>query len=77
MTETNLALPKLQHVTITFPPGEERRLRDFYINVLGLKEKPVPEVATLEQERSNCIPCPMRQRYPKILPIIFASKLTI
>jgi catechol 2,3-dioxygenase-like lactoylglutathione lyase family enzyme len=42
MTETNLALPKLQHVTITFPPGEERRLRDFYINVLGLKEKPVP-----------------------------------
>jgi catechol 2,3-dioxygenase-like lactoylglutathione lyase family enzyme len=45
MTETNLALPKLQHVTITFPPGEERRLRDFYINVLGLKEKPVPEVA--------------------------------
>jgi catechol 2,3-dioxygenase-like lactoylglutathione lyase family enzyme len=44
MTETNLALPKLQHVTVTFPPGEERRLRDFYINVLGFKEKPVPKV---------------------------------
>ena len=44
MTETNLALPKLQHVTITFPPGEERRPRDFYINVLGFKEKPIPKV---------------------------------
>jgi catechol 2,3-dioxygenase-like lactoylglutathione lyase family enzyme len=45
MTASRLALPKLQHVTITFPPGEERRLRDFYINVLGFKEKPVPKVA--------------------------------
>jgi catechol 2,3-dioxygenase-like lactoylglutathione lyase family enzyme len=45
MTATSLALPKLQHVTITFAPGEERRLRDFYINVLGFKEKPVPKVA--------------------------------
>jgi catechol 2,3-dioxygenase-like lactoylglutathione lyase family enzyme len=44
MTATNLALPKLQHVTVTFPPGEESRLRDFYINVLGFKEKPVPKV---------------------------------
>ena len=44
MTATSLALPKLQHVTITFPPGEERRLRDFYVNVLGFKEKPVPKV---------------------------------
>jgi catechol 2,3-dioxygenase-like lactoylglutathione lyase family enzyme len=32
-------------VTITFPPGEEQRLRDFYIDVLGFKEKPVPDVA--------------------------------
>ena len=45
MTATNLVLPKLQHVTVTFPPGEEGRLRDFYINVLGFKEKPVPKVA--------------------------------
>jgi catechol 2,3-dioxygenase-like lactoylglutathione lyase family enzyme len=44
MTATNLVLPKLQHVTITFPPGEERRLRDFYVHVLGFKEKPVPKV---------------------------------
>jgi catechol 2,3-dioxygenase-like lactoylglutathione lyase family enzyme len=43
MTGTKLALPKLQHVTITFPPGEEKRVRDFYINVLGFKEKPVPK----------------------------------
>jgi catechol 2,3-dioxygenase-like lactoylglutathione lyase family enzyme len=45
MTATNLVLPKLQHVTVTFPPGEEGRLRDFYINVLRFKEKPVPKVA--------------------------------
>jgi catechol 2,3-dioxygenase-like lactoylglutathione lyase family enzyme len=44
MSATNSALPKLQHVTITFPPGEEHRLRDFYINVLGFEEKPVPKV---------------------------------
>src|SRR3981081_472336 len=44
MSATNLTLPKLQHVTITFPPGEESRLRDFYINVLGFKEKPIPKV---------------------------------
>jgi catechol 2,3-dioxygenase-like lactoylglutathione lyase family enzyme len=43
MTERKLALPKLQHVTITFPPGEEKRVRDFYIDVLGFKEKPVPK----------------------------------
>jgi catechol 2,3-dioxygenase-like lactoylglutathione lyase family enzyme len=44
MTATSLALPKLQHVTITFPPGGERRLRDFYVKVLGFKEKPIPKV---------------------------------
>jgi catechol 2,3-dioxygenase-like lactoylglutathione lyase family enzyme len=44
MTATNGALPKLQHVTITFPLGEERRLRAFYINILGFKEKPIPRV---------------------------------
>src|SRR6202022_779302 len=44
MTATNLALPKLQHVTVAVPPGGYGRLRDFYINVLGFKEKPVPKV---------------------------------
>ena len=44
MTAPNVALPKLQHVAITFTPGEEGRLRDFYINVLGFKEKPIPKV---------------------------------
>ncbi len=42
MTATNVALPKLQHVAITFPPGEAGRLRDFYINVLGFEQKPFP-----------------------------------
>ena len=36
--------PKFQHVTITFPPGEEARLRSFYVQALGLREKPVPKV---------------------------------
>jgi hypothetical protein len=36
--------PKLQHVTITFPPGEEARVRSFYVGTLGLREKPVPKV---------------------------------
>ena len=45
MSQTSPRLPRLQHVTITFPPGTEAKLRDFYMNVLGFKEKPVPEVA--------------------------------
>jgi catechol 2,3-dioxygenase-like lactoylglutathione lyase family enzyme len=36
--------PKLQHVTITFPPGEEARVRSFYAGALGLREKPIPKV---------------------------------
>ena len=36
--------PTLQHVTITFPAGEEARLRSFYVGALGLREKPVPKV---------------------------------
>jgi catechol 2,3-dioxygenase-like lactoylglutathione lyase family enzyme len=36
--------PKIQHVTITFPAGEEARLRSFYVGALGLREKPVPKV---------------------------------
>jgi catechol 2,3-dioxygenase-like lactoylglutathione lyase family enzyme len=36
--------PKLQHVTITFPPGEEARVRSFYVGALGLREKPTPKV---------------------------------
>jgi catechol 2,3-dioxygenase-like lactoylglutathione lyase family enzyme len=35
--------PKIQHVTITFPAGEEARLRSFYVGALGLREKPVPK----------------------------------
>ena len=37
-------LPKIQHVTITFSPGEEARLREFYSEVLGFREKPIPDV---------------------------------
>ena len=36
--------PKIQHVTITFPAGEEARLRSFYVGALGLREKSVPKV---------------------------------
>lgn len=39
-----LVSPKFQHVTITFPAGEEARLRSFYVGALGLREKPVPKV---------------------------------
>jgi catechol 2,3-dioxygenase-like lactoylglutathione lyase family enzyme len=38
------ATPKLQHVMIIFPPGQEETLRRFYVDVLGLSEKPVPKV---------------------------------
>jgi catechol 2,3-dioxygenase-like lactoylglutathione lyase family enzyme len=40
----NKAAPRFQHVTITFPPGQEARLRGFYVEVLGFREKPVPKV---------------------------------
>jgi catechol 2,3-dioxygenase-like lactoylglutathione lyase family enzyme len=36
--------PKIQHVTITFPPGEEERVRSFYVGALGLREKRTPKV---------------------------------
>lgn len=36
------ALPRFQHVTITFTPGQDQRLRRFYLEVLGFREKPVP-----------------------------------
>jgi catechol 2,3-dioxygenase-like lactoylglutathione lyase family enzyme len=36
--------PKFQHVTITFPPDQTARLRRFYGETLGLKEKPTPKV---------------------------------
>jgi len=36
--------PKIQHVTITFPLGQEVRVRSFYAGALGLREKPVPKV---------------------------------
>ena len=36
--------PRFQHVTITFSPGQETRVRSFYIGVLGFREKPTPKV---------------------------------
>jgi catechol 2,3-dioxygenase-like lactoylglutathione lyase family enzyme len=36
--------PRFQHVTITFPPGQEARARSFYVGVIGFREKPVPKV---------------------------------
>src|ERR1700740_3166962 len=44
MSTTTAAIPKFQHVTIIFPPGEEKLLRKFYVEVLGFREKPVPKV---------------------------------
>ncbi|MBV9489975.1 MAG: VOC family protein [Verrucomicrobia bacterium] len=38
-------LPRLQHVTITFLRGQEQRLREFYLDVIGFQEKPVPRPA--------------------------------
>jgi catechol 2,3-dioxygenase-like lactoylglutathione lyase family enzyme len=45
MNATTVGLPKFQHVTIIFPPGREKALRMFYVDVMGFREKPVPEVA--------------------------------
>ena len=36
--------PRIQHVTITFPPGQEARVRSFYAGALGMREKPTPKV---------------------------------
>ena len=44
MSATTAPTPKFQHVTIIFPPGEEARLREFYVEVMGFREKPVPKV---------------------------------
>ena len=44
MNVNDSALPKFQHVTITFPPGQEARLRGFYVGVLGFRERPIPKV---------------------------------
>jgi len=41
---TTVATPKFQHVTIIFPPGQEKLLRSFYGDVMGFREKPVPKV---------------------------------
>jgi catechol 2,3-dioxygenase-like lactoylglutathione lyase family enzyme len=39
---------RLQHVAVTFPPGEDAAIRRFYGEVLGIPEMPVPqEVAHL------------------------------
>ena len=44
MNTTETVLPRIQHVTITFPFGLETRVREFYAGTLGLREKPVPKV---------------------------------
>ncbi|MEA3162303.1 MAG: hypothetical protein QOE88_121 [Verrucomicrobiota bacterium] len=44
MNANELVSPKFQHVTITFPPGQEARVRSFYVGALGLREKPIPRV---------------------------------
>jgi catechol 2,3-dioxygenase-like lactoylglutathione lyase family enzyme len=44
MNATETTLPRIQHVTITFPFGSETRLREFYVGTLGLREKPTPKV---------------------------------
>jgi catechol 2,3-dioxygenase-like lactoylglutathione lyase family enzyme len=44
MSTTTAATPKFQHVTIIFPPGEEKLLRKFYVEVMGFREKAVPKV---------------------------------
>ncbi len=44
MNVNDSALPKFQHVTITFSPGQGAQLRWFYTGVLGFREKPVPKV---------------------------------
>ena len=41
---TTVATPKFQHVTIIFPPGQEKFLRSFYVDVMGFREKQVPKV---------------------------------
>jgi catechol 2,3-dioxygenase-like lactoylglutathione lyase family enzyme len=44
MNTSESLLPKFQHVTITFPPGQEAGVRSFYVGVLGFREKPTPKV---------------------------------
>ncbi len=36
--------PRFQHVTITFPIGQEAGVRSFYVGALGFREKPIPKV---------------------------------
>jgi catechol 2,3-dioxygenase-like lactoylglutathione lyase family enzyme len=44
MSSQTSTLPRIRHVTITFTPGQEQRLRTFYLDVLGFQEKPVPRI---------------------------------
>jgi catechol 2,3-dioxygenase-like lactoylglutathione lyase family enzyme len=44
MNSNETVLPRFQHVTITFPPGQEARVRSFYVEVLGFREKSIPKV---------------------------------
>jgi catechol 2,3-dioxygenase-like lactoylglutathione lyase family enzyme len=46
MSMPGAALPILQHVTFTYPPGQEATLRQFYSVHFGLREKRVPKVVS-------------------------------
>ena len=42
--DKKLLILKVQHAQITIPTGAETEAREFYCNVLGLKEIPKPEI---------------------------------
>jgi catechol 2,3-dioxygenase-like lactoylglutathione lyase family enzyme len=70
MSPQTSTLPRLQHVTITFTPGQEQRLRAFYLDVIGFREKPVPRIIKPlgwiwfhtgdERVELHCVPSPER-----------------
>lgn len=39
---------RLQHVALTFPPGDQDRVRAFYGDALGIPEMPVPDAVSPE-----------------------------
>ncbi|HEY0791960.1 MAG TPA: VOC family protein [Chthoniobacterales bacterium] len=68
MNPPTSALPRFQHVTVMFSPGQEQTLRDFYLGVMGFREKPVPRVVKplgwiwfhtgVEGVELHCVPDP-------------------
>jgi catechol 2,3-dioxygenase-like lactoylglutathione lyase family enzyme len=38
-----MKLPRLQHASLAYQPGEQEKVRAFYSGLLGLQEKQVPE----------------------------------